>query len=110
MHGAASTTSNPVSGLLCSTNSAFVPASICCIWVAGPGTTPRFAAELVGVTGKVTAIEIDAGFVQQARSALSRWGHVSVVNVDGSMAALDPVDAIIVSAGATHPLPAWLDA
>jgi len=76
----------------------------------GTGYYTAIAAELVGVTGKVTAIEIDAGFVQQARSALSRWRHVSVVNVDGSMATLDPADAIIVSAGATHPLPAWLDA
>ena len=76
----------------------------------GTGYYSGIAAELVGPTGKVTAIEIDAALAKQARKALKHWHQVSVLNADGSKAALDPADAIIASAGATHPLPAWLDA
>ena len=76
----------------------------------GTGYYSAIAAELVGATGKVTAIEIDAGFAQLARMALVKWRQVSVLNADGARAALDPADVIIASAGATHPLPAWLDA
>jgi len=67
-------------------------------------------AELVGTTGTVTAIEIDAQLAARARKALLRWEQVSVLNTDGSSVALDPADTIITSVGATHPLPAWLDA
>jgi protein-L-isoaspartate(D-aspartate) O-methyltransferase len=76
----------------------------------GTGYYSAIAAELVGLTGKVTAIEINAARATQARKALKRWHQVSVLNADGSKAALDPADVIIASAGATHPLPAWLDA
>jgi protein-L-isoaspartate(D-aspartate) O-methyltransferase len=76
----------------------------------GTGYYTAIAAELVGVTGEVTAIEIDVTLAEQARVALAPWRRVSVLNADGSSALLDPADMIIVSAGATHPLPAWLDA
>jgi protein-L-isoaspartate(D-aspartate) O-methyltransferase len=76
----------------------------------GTGYYSAIAAELVGVTGKVTAIEIDATLAKKARRALARWRQVSVLNTDGSRAKLDPADTIIASAGATHPLLAWLDA
>jgi protein-L-isoaspartate(D-aspartate) O-methyltransferase len=76
----------------------------------GTGYYSAIAAELVGVTGKITAIEINAALAEQARMALAPWSRVSVLNTDGSRAALDPADAIIASAGVTHPLPAWLDA
>jgi protein-L-isoaspartate(D-aspartate) O-methyltransferase len=67
-------------------------------------------AELVGSAGKVTAIEINARLAAQARKALNPRPWVSVLLADGSATAFDPADAIIVSAGATHPLPSWLDA
>jgi len=76
----------------------------------GTGYYTAIAAELVGDTGEVTAIEIDVALAEQARVALAPWRRVSVLNADGSSALLDPTDMIIVSAGATHPLPAWLDA
>ena len=76
----------------------------------GTGYYTAIAAELVGDTGEVTAIEIDVALAEQARVALAPWRRVSVLNADGSSALLDPADMIIVSAGATHPLPAWLDA
>jgi len=76
----------------------------------GTGYYSAIAAELLGTDGTVTAIEIDAPLASRARTALARWKQVSVVNADGSSVALDPADTIIASAGATHPLPTWLDA
>jgi protein-L-isoaspartate(D-aspartate) O-methyltransferase len=76
----------------------------------GTGYYSAIAAELVCSTGKVTAIEIDVGLAERARVALARWPRVSVLNADGSSTSLDPADVIIASAGATHPLPTWLDA
>jgi protein-L-isoaspartate(D-aspartate) O-methyltransferase len=76
----------------------------------GTGYYTAIAAELVRPAGKVTAIEIDAGLAERARAALAGWPQVSVLNADGSSASLDPADMIIASAGATHPVPAWLDA
>jgi len=76
----------------------------------GTGYYTAIAAELVGSSGKVTAIEIDAKLAQEARPALALWPQVRVSNADGSRTSLAPVDAIIASAGATHPLRSWLDA
>jgi hypothetical protein len=42
--------------------------------------------------------------------ALALWRQVEVRHADGARASFDPVDLIIASAGATHPLQSWLDA
>jgi protein-L-isoaspartate(D-aspartate) O-methyltransferase len=42
--------------------------------------------------------------------ALVPWPQVMVENVDGAHRHFVPADVIVASAGATHPLPAWLDA
>ena len=76
----------------------------------GTGYYTAIAAELTGVNGRVTGIEIDPGLTEQARAVLTPWRQVSIVNADGSSTSLDPADIIIASAGATHPLPGWLDA
>jgi protein-L-isoaspartate(D-aspartate) O-methyltransferase len=76
----------------------------------GTGYYTAIAAELVGANGRVAGIEIDPGLAGRARAVLRRWPQVSVANADGSSAPLDPADVIIASAGATHPLPGWLDA
>jgi protein-L-isoaspartate(D-aspartate) O-methyltransferase len=76
----------------------------------GTGYYTAIAAQLVGSMGKVTAIELDARLAEQARTALLPWPQATVLNADGSSILPDPTDMIIVSAGATHPLPAWLDA
>jgi protein-L-isoaspartate(D-aspartate) O-methyltransferase len=67
-------------------------------------------AELVGPTGKITAIDIDAGLAEKARAALMPWPQIAVSNADGASISFEPVDLIVASAGATHPLPSWLDA
>jgi len=76
----------------------------------GTGYYTAIAADLVGSAGKVTAVEIDAALAQKARVALAVWRQVEVRHTDGARASFDPVDLIIASAGATHPLQSWLDA
>lgn len=76
----------------------------------GTGYYTAILAELAGSQGIVTAIEIDPGLAARARMALELWSQVTVIQGDGSQSRLDPADAIVVSAGATHPLSAWLAA
>jgi len=67
-------------------------------------------AELVGPTGKITAIEIDPDLAEKARAALMPWPQVTVSNADGANISFEPTDLVVASAGATHPLSSWLDA
>lgn len=76
----------------------------------GTGYYTAIMAELVGPRGRVSAFEIDPRLCERARVALAPWPQVAVTNVNAATAAFEPVDRIVASAGATHPLPAWLDA
>ena len=76
----------------------------------GTGYYTAIMAELVGPTGKIMAIDIDAGLAEKARAALMPWPQIAVSNADGASISFDPVDLIVASAGATHPLPSWLNA
>ncbi|HUA96933.1 MAG TPA: methyltransferase domain-containing protein [Terracidiphilus sp.] len=76
----------------------------------GTGYYTAIMAEVVGREGKVVAIEIDEALAQRARIALEPWPQVTVYCADGTAGPFDPADAVVVSAGATHPLPAWLAA
>jgi len=67
-------------------------------------------AHVVGPTGQVHAIEIDRGFVERARVNLAEWPWVSVHHGNGTADLPHGVDAVLVHAGATHVLDAWLDA
>ncbi len=75
----------------------------------GMGYYSAILAELVGRTGKVSAIEIDEQLAERARAALAPWPQVSVINGDGANVSLGESDVVVASAGATHPLPAWLE-
>ncbi|HWF96858.1 MAG TPA: methyltransferase domain-containing protein [Xanthobacteraceae bacterium] len=76
----------------------------------GTGYYSAILAEVVGKNGRVTAVEIDRKLAARAKRNLSPWPHVSVMAADGSRCGLDPVDALLINAGATHPAAVWLDA
>jgi protein-L-isoaspartate(D-aspartate) O-methyltransferase len=76
----------------------------------GTGYYTAVVAELVGPTGKITAIEIDPDLAGKARAALMPWPQITVSNADGASLTFEPADLIVASAGATHPLLSWLDA
>jgi protein-L-isoaspartate(D-aspartate) O-methyltransferase len=76
----------------------------------GAGYYSAILAELVGPRGHVVAVEIDQALAERARIALEPWPQVTVLQGDGASGPFDPTDAIVVSAGATHPLHAWLAA
>lgn len=76
----------------------------------GTGYYTAVLAEIVGGTGQVAAVEIDQGLAARAQQALQPWPQVAVVNTDGATYRPPDADVIVASAGATHPLPVWLDA
>jgi hypothetical protein len=94
MRSARSTTANRAYGPFCSTSSTFAPASRHCISAAASVITLRSFAELVGPTGKVTAIEIDAGLAEKARAALKPSPQITVSNADGATLSIEPADLI----------------
>jgi protein-L-isoaspartate(D-aspartate) O-methyltransferase len=79
---------------------------------AGQGYYSAILAEIVGPTGRVTAIEIDPALATEARRNLaSDWPQATVVAADGfTYRSETPADAIVVNAGVTHLSLAWLDA
>ena len=76
----------------------------------GTGYYSAILAELTGPQGKVVAVEINDGLAARARVALDPWRQVTVVHRDGAQGPFGSADVIVVSAGATHPLAAWLAA
>ena len=78
---------------------------------AGTGYYSAVLAEIVGSTGRVTAIELDRSLAARARENLgSVWPQAKVIAADGFGFRPDqPADTIIVNAGVTHLSRAWLD-
>ncbi|MGO9775377.1 MAG: protein-L-isoaspartate O-methyltransferase family protein [Terracidiphilus sp.] len=76
----------------------------------GTGYYTAILAELAGPGGRVIAIEIDEALAERARAALELWPQAAVVHGDGARGPFEPADVIVVSAGVTHPLTAWLNA
>jgi protein-L-isoaspartate(D-aspartate) O-methyltransferase len=76
----------------------------------GVGYYTAILAEVVGPGGNVMGSEVHSGLAARARESLASYPNVTVYAGDG--AAFDPGvrDAILVNAGCTHPLPAWLQA
>lgn len=76
----------------------------------GPGYYTAIAAVAVAPGGRVVGVEIDAELGARARENLRRYENAEVVVGDGSGRQGDLFDAILINAGATEPLPGWLDA
>jgi protein-L-isoaspartate(D-aspartate) O-methyltransferase len=75
----------------------------------GTGYYTAILAELVGETGRVTAIEVDDDLAARARANLAAWPWVEVKQADGTRFDPGAASAILVNAGATHPATLWLD-
>jgi len=76
----------------------------------GAGYFSAVLAEIVGPSGRVIAVDCEEVLVARAVAALGPWPQASAHCADGARHAPQEVDMIIASAGATHPLPHWLDA
>lgn len=77
---------------------------------AGTGYYTAIMAELAGPEGLVIAAEIDPGLAERAHANLATMANVRVIATDGASYDPGPVDVIVVNAGATHPVPVWLQA
>jgi protein-L-isoaspartate(D-aspartate) O-methyltransferase len=75
----------------------------------GSGYYSAILAETVGAAGRVVAVEVDPELAARSREGLAGRANVEVVHGDGADVPPGAFDAIFVNAGATHPLPAWLD-
>ena len=77
---------------------------------AGTGYYTAILAALVGSAGRVLAYEIEPDLAQRAAANLAHLGNVRVLAASAAEGVLPAADVIYVNAGATHPLPSWLDA
>jgi protein-L-isoaspartate(D-aspartate) O-methyltransferase len=82
-----------------------------CVLHAGCGTGYYTAimACVVGERGHVIAIEVDSELAARARTNLLPYPWVEVIDGDAAGYDCGKVDRILINAGATHPLPLWLD-
>jgi protein-L-isoaspartate(D-aspartate) O-methyltransferase len=76
---------------------------------AGTGYYSAVMAACVGPSGRVLAVEVDAALAAAARANTAATPWVEVRHGDGTADLGGPFDAILINAGVTHPLDAWLD-
>jgi protein-L-isoaspartate(D-aspartate) O-methyltransferase len=77
---------------------------------SGTGYYSAILAELVGSSGRVTAIEVDPDFALQTWENLAPWPQAKTVAGNGLADVPADVDFIVVSAGLTFVPVVWLDA
>jgi protein-L-isoaspartate(D-aspartate) O-methyltransferase len=75
----------------------------------GAGYYSAIIACVVGESGRVMAIEVDPELAARARTNLAPYPWVQVISGDAAVHDCGEVDGIFINAGATHPLPLWLD-
>lgn len=77
---------------------------------AGTGYYTAILAELAGRDGAVDAYEIEEDLAAKAAVNLTPWPQARMHARSATEGALPDADVVYVNAGATHPLPNWLDA
>ena len=77
---------------------------------AGLGYYTAVMAHAVGASGRVVAYEVDDALAHGARANLAPYPWLDVRHGDASSQVDGPFDAVLINAGVTHPLDAWLDA
>jgi protein-L-isoaspartate(D-aspartate) O-methyltransferase len=77
---------------------------------AGTGYYTSVLAKLVGERAVIDAYEVEPELAQRASDNLAEFPHVTVHFTSGSDGPLPACDILYVNAGATEPLPVWLDA
>jgi protein-L-isoaspartate(D-aspartate) O-methyltransferase len=75
----------------------------------GTGYYTAVMACIVGQAGRVIALEIDPELAARARKSLGAYPWVEALHGDATFYDPREVDAVLVNAGATHPLALWLD-
>ena len=75
----------------------------------GTGYYTAIMACLVGPSGKVTGIELDASLAARAKENLSSYPNVLIVHGDGTSVPFDAADVIYINAGVTRPVVSWLE-
>ncbi len=76
---------------------------------AGTGYYSAILAELVGATGHVYAVEMDADLAGHAKAALADRANVSVIAADGSEWPQQEIDAVYVNFAVARPAAAWIE-
>ena len=74
----------------------------------GVGYYTAILACVVGEQGRVTAVETDPVLAGRSSANLASWKWVRANAADGCSFEFDEADAILVNAGATHPMDYWL--
>jgi protein-L-isoaspartate(D-aspartate) O-methyltransferase len=75
----------------------------------GVGYYTAIMAEVVGTKGTVVGSEVNSQLAARAKENLSSYPNVAVHTGDGAVFDPGPCDAMLINAGATHPLSLWLD-
>jgi protein-L-isoaspartate(D-aspartate) O-methyltransferase len=76
----------------------------------GLGYYSAIMAHIVGPGGRVLALDVDSALAEQSRRNLASLPWVEVRHGDGTEPLHEIFDAVVIHAGVTHPLDAWLDA
>jgi protein-L-isoaspartate(D-aspartate) O-methyltransferase len=76
----------------------------------GLGYYSALMAQCVGPSGRIVAIEVDAELAGESARNLAAYGWVETRQGDGTDLRDESFDAILVSAGVTHPHESWLRA
>ncbi|MGY4308058.1 protein-L-isoaspartate O-methyltransferase [Bradyrhizobium sp. USDA 4369] len=78
---------------------------------AGSDYYSAVLAEIVGPSGRVTAVEVDPALAARAHISLKGWPQIQVISGDGRdfHADTSDPDVVIMFVGCTHPAPQWID-